>query len=100
MTNPDRARKNSSMILRAIAERGSNAAAEGWGVSASRFCHMKNDKDHPLTECVAGMLAALGLKVVPDRMQCFDPEYVEHLRALAQLGLRQPSADQVLEWDE
>lgn len=89
MTNPDRARKNSSMILRAIAERGSNAAAEGWGI-----------KDHPLTECVAGMLAALGLKVVPERMQCFDPEYVEHLRALAQLGLRQPSADQVLEWDE
>lgn len=95
MTNPDRARKNSSMILRAIAERGSNAAAE-WGISASR----KNDKDHSLTECVAGMLAALGLKVVPERMQCFDPEYVEHLRALAQLGLRQPSADQVLEWDE
>lgn len=46
------------------------------------------------------MLAHLGLKVVPERMQCFDPEYVEHLRALAQLGLRQPSADQVLEWDE
>lgn len=100
MTNPDRARKNSSMILRAIAERGSNAAAEGWGVSASRFCHMKNDKDHPLTECVAGMLAALGLKVVPDRMQCFDPEYVEHLRALAKIGLNAPAEEHVLSWEE
>lgn len=100
MTKPETARKNCSTILRAIAERGSNAAADGWGVSASRFSHMKNDKEHPLIDGIAGMLAALGLKVVPDSVQCFDPQYVEHLRALAQLGLRQPSVDQVLEWEE
>lgn len=97
MTKPDRARKNEAAILRALASLGQAHLAELMGVSESLISRQKSEGHLAKT---AEMLAHLGLKVVPERMQCFDPEYVEHLRALAQLGLRQPSADQVLEWDE
>jgi hypothetical protein len=86
MTEPEMSRKNCSTILRAIAERGSNAAAEGWGLSASRFCHMKNDREHPLIEGVAGMLAALGLKVVEADAQTYSPDVIKALHTMARLG--------------
>lgn len=97
MNKPDRARKNEAAILKALAGFGQTRLADLMGVSESQISRQKSSGDLSKT---AEMLAHLGLKVVPERMQCFDPEYVEHLRALAQLGLRQPSADQVLEWDE
>ena len=97
MTRAELANKNETAILRALARAGQKAVAEELGVSESLVSRMKSGGELAKT---AEMLAHLGLKVVPERMQCFDPEYVEHLRALAQLGLRQPSADQVLEWEE
>lgn len=97
MNKPDRARKNEAAILKALASFGQARLADLMGVSESLISRQKSDGHLAKT---AEMLAHLGLKVVPERMQCFDPEYVEHLRALAQLGLRQPSADQVLEWEE
>ena len=92
-----RAEKNLSAILKALASFGQARLAEKMGVSESLISRQKSEGHLAKT---AEMLAHLGLKVVPEGVQCFDPEYVEHLRALAQLGLRQPSADQVLEWDE
>ena len=97
MNKSDRARKNEALILKALASFGQAHLAEKMGVSESLISRQKSEGHLAKT---AEMLAHLGLKVVPEDVQCFDPEYVEHLRALAQLGLRQPSADQVLEWDE
>ena len=97
MNKPGLARKNEALILKALASFGQARLAELMGVSESLISRQKSEGHLAKT---AEMLAHLGLKVVPERMQCFDPEYVEHLRALAQLGLRQPSADQVLEWEE
>ena len=97
MNKSDRARKNEALILKALASFGQAHLAEKMGVSESLISRQKSEGQLTKT---AEMLAHLGLKVVAEGVQCFDPEYVEHLRALAQLGLRQPSADQVLEWEE
>ena len=97
MNKPERTRKNERTILKSLASLGQARLADLMGVSESLISKQKSEGQLAKT---AEMLAHLGLKVVPDRMQCFDPEYVEHLRALAQLGLRQPSADQVMEWEE
>lgn len=97
MIATDKARKNEAVILRALASLGQAHLADLMGVSESLISRQKSDGQLAKT---AEMLAHLGLKVVPVDVQCFDPKYVEHLRALAQLGLRQPSTDQVLNWEE
>lgn len=97
MKTDERARKNESTILKALASLGQSHLAERMGVSESVISRQKSSGDLAKT---AEMLAQLGLKVVPESVQCFDPVYVEHLRALAQLGLKSPVQDQVLDWGE
>jgi hypothetical protein len=93
----DQSRKNEAAILRALASVGQCRIAESMGVSESLISRMKSSGDLGKT---AAMLANLGLKVVPTTMVCFDPAYVEHLRALAKIGLNSPASEQVLEWEE
>lgn len=97
MNNLERARKNQSVILQALASLGQVRLAELMGLNETQVSRMKTHGD---LERTAQMLAHLGLKVVPESVQCFDPQYVEHLRALAQLGLKYPVQDQVLEWED
>ena len=97
MTSSDRSRKNESAILRALASVGQANLATGMEVSESLISRLKSNGDLGKT---AKMLALLGLKVVPTSMVCFDPQYVEHLRALAKIGLNAPASEQVLDWDE
>lgn len=97
MSSTDVSRKNETTILKALASAGQARLAELLGVSESRVSRWKSEGDIART---SEMLAHLGLKVVPVTVQCFDPQYVEHLRALAQLGLRHPAGDQVLEWED
>lgn len=97
MNKSDRARKNEAAMLKALATFGQAHLADLMGVSESQISRQKSSGDLAKT---AEMLAHLGLKVVPESVQCFDPVYVEHLRALAQLGLKYPVQDQVLEWEE
>jgi hypothetical protein len=40
----------------------------------------------------------MGLKVVPAGMQCFQPDYVDALKTLAELGIRQQAPK--LDWGQ
>ena len=97
MNADDQSRKNESAILRALASVGQSHLADSMEVSESLISRMKSSGDLAKT---AKMLSLLGLKVVPTSMVCFDPQYVEHLRALAKIGLNAPAEEQVLSWEE
>lgn len=97
MITDEASRKNHSAILHALARVGQANLAESMNVSESLISRMKSSGD---LEKTAKMLALLGLKVVPTAMVCFDPEYVEHLRALAKIGLNAPASEQVLMLEE
>lgn len=90
-----RARKNEKVILSALADTGQAVAAGFMGVSESTVSRMKDQELEKLSD----ILAACGLKVVPESMQCFPAERVEALRILAlQSSVLNNKADQ-LRWD-
>ena len=90
----ERSRKNTSVVLRALAERGQSRVAELVGTSETTVSRFKG---HDL-ELAAAVFAAAGLKVVPEGMECFDPEYVKALKVMAGVGL-QSKEPRALEWD-
>ncbi len=79
----DRSRKNLTAVLRGLATVGQAKAADLLGVHESTVSRMK-DGD---LEKLCALLAACGLKVVPEAMQLFEPERIEALRVLARIGL-------------
>lgn len=92
-TSPaDRARKNESMILQSLAAMGQSELAKAMAVHESTISRMK---DGGISQ-FASALAHMGLKVVPVGMQCFQPDYVDALKTLAELGIRQQAPK--LEW--
>lgn len=69
-TPPERARKAYLTVLQRLQEPGTaTAVAAAMGVSESTVSRLKNEQ----MEVLCGMLAHLGLKVVPVEMQCFHP---------------------------
>jgi hypothetical protein len=90
----ERARKNGTAVLRALADKGQTRVAELVGTSETTVSRFKG---HDL-ELASAVLAAAGLKVVPESMICFDPEYVNALRVMAGVGLNAESP-RSLEWD-
>jgi hypothetical protein len=66
----ERSRKNASAILRAFAAAGQNKVADLSGVSETLISRWNVDQ-------VAAVLAAAGVKVVPDGMKCFPSKDVE-----------------------
>lgn len=77
------AQRNHSAILRGLAQVSQAKAADLIGTSeatVSRF------KDVGL-EQAAALLAACGLKVVPESAQVLDAEYVKALKTMAGVGL-------------
>jgi hypothetical protein len=97
MTKEERARKNAATILNGMHSFGQSHLAKELDVSESTVSKWKPNGDIDRT---AKMLSVLGLKVVPVTAQCFDPQYVEHLRALAKIGLNAPAQEQVLDWED
>lgn len=91
----ERSRKNVSTILHALAATGQADVARAMGVSESTVSRLK---DGTLDQ-LGALLAHVGLKVVPAGMQCFDPSYVDALKTLAELGIRQPNP-RTLDWSE
>jgi hypothetical protein len=83
VTPPDRARKNETVILQALASTGQSEVARAMGVAESTVSRFK---DGGISQA-ASLLAHCGLKVVPAGVQCFDPAYVEALRELAKHGV-------------
>ena len=95
-TPTERARKNESVILQALAAAGQNTVAIGMGVNESTVSRFK---DGGISQA-ASLLAHCGLKVVPTGMRCFNPEYVEALKTLAEVGLRQQAPKLDFQEDE
>lgn len=90
----DRAIKNERIILKALADTGQVAVARELGVSESSISKSK-DSVQPM----AKILAACGLKVVPNAVRCVKPEYLQSLEAIAQEHFRTRSETPTLEWD-
>lgn len=94
MSPAERARKNESAMLQALATMGQNELARAMGVNESTVSRLKDGRIAEMSIA----LAHLGLKVVPNGMQCFQPEYVEALQTLAAIGIRQQAPK--LDWSE
>lgn len=77
------ARKSLTAILNAVEKVGQNTIAKGCGVDDSTITGDKA-KFWPR---FAKTLAIAGLKAVPADNKCYAPEYIEHLRYFAQIGM-------------
>lgn len=95
MPPPERSRKNVQVVLQALAVTGQAEVARHMGVSESTVSRMKDGTIDQL----GALMAHLGLKVVPAGMLCFDPAYVDALKTLAEVGIRQPTP-RTLDWSE
>lgn len=87
-TIADRARKNHAAILRAVAAAGQTRVAALIGVDDSTVTRLKDGQ----LERLAAVLAAAGLKVVPEDHQTLAPEYVKALQVLAMRGVENAPA--------
>lgn len=97
ITPPERARKTQSVILRAMQEPGrQTAVATCMGVSESTVSRLKSE--HLEQFCV--LLAHLGLKVVPQGMQCFPEDKVQALLTLAKGHLAAIQRPEQLVWED
>lgn len=90
----ERARKNVQVILQALAGTGQVDAAKAMAVHESTVSRLKADH----MDNFGALLSALGLKVVPVGVECFDPEYVAALRTLANVGIQKDGPK--LDWSE
>ncbi len=93
--NPPAARKMLSLIFQRLSSVGGGPVAIALGVSEATISRLKNEQAEPFT----AFLAVLGLKVVPAEHKCYAPDYIEHLRYFARVGMAQEQP-QVLEWGE
>jgi hypothetical protein len=92
----ERARKATSVILRAMQDPGRQVAiATAMGVSESTVSRMKNDQ----LEQFCLLLAHAGLKVVPIEMQCFPADKVQALLTLARDHLAAIERPDQLVWE-
>lgn len=91
-----RARKNLASILNGLGRAGQTKVAEIIAKDESTVSKMK-DKELPQ---LARLLAACGLKVVPDTVKCYDPEFIGAVFYLARSNLSKLENPSELEWDE
>jgi hypothetical protein len=96
----ERARKNVASILQALAASGQSNVAKDLELSESAVSRMK-DKDIPEA---ARLLAAVGLKVVPEKYRCVDAAYLAGLEHFAKCWLEHITQNQTpspegLKWD-
>lgn len=95
-TPPERARKAYLTVLQRLQEPGTaTAVAAAMGVSESTVSRLKNEQ----MEVLCGMLAHLGLKVVPVEMQCFPPDRVQALLTLSKAHLESIQQAEQLSWE-
>lgn len=81
----ERSRKNETAILSALAERSQVRVAELLGTSESTISLMKKDGR---IEQMAAFLSSLGLKLVVEAADVYEPDYVNALRTLAAEGIK------------
>ena len=95
--SPDeRARKIVALIFQRLSSVGQATLAEALGTSDPTISRWKTEQ----VEFTAKALAALGIKVVPLEMRCFDPQQISAILVLAKERLSQiENADQ-LAWED
>ena len=81
-------------LLRALDQVGHQPVAAAIGRDVSLISKWKDEGRFSQT---ARVIAALGLKIVPRNVKCYEPQYVEALQTLAREGLKK-EAPQKLEW--
>lgn len=91
-TMNESARKVERTILQTLARVSQVKVAERMGVSESTVSRI--DKAG-----MAAFIASCGLKLVPQEMQCFDPDYIHGLKVLAGVGLKAPEPKS-LDWSD
>lgn len=91
-----RSRKNLAAILKGLGSAGQARVAEAISKDESTVSKMK-DRELPQ---LAKMLAACGLKIVPQSVKCYDPEFIGAIFYLARGRLAQTENPVELEWDE
>lgn len=91
----ENARKNERTILQAFARVTQARIAEQLGVDDSKVSRFKEG----YLEQAAALLAACGLKVVPNEMQCFPRDKVNALLTLARDHLIQMEHPEQLTWE-
>ncbi len=91
----DRARKNEAAILQGLASAGQATVARELDVSESKVSRLKSDGE---IRRIATMLAAMGLKVVPQSYRCAKPEVIEAAMVFARAALANDSNELV--WDD
>ena len=93
------ASNNASLILKAINSCNQGDIAKCLGVDASTFSRMKNDKkSNNLTEIefLAGLLSAIGLKVVNANDVYCSPEMAEATRVMLAHAFTSPEYMRIL----
>lgn len=94
-TPDEKARKIVRTIFQELSRVGQNQVAQALSVSDSTVTRMKDDVPR-----FAGMLSALGLKVVPENMRCYEEKTLAALLELAHQRMEQIKTPQQLAWDD
>lgn len=89
------ARKSQTLILQRLASVGQVTVGRALDKSETWVSRWKSED----SESCAGLLAAIGLKVVPAEHKCYPVEYIEHLRYFARIGMAQERPPE-LDWQE
>lgn len=95
-TPDERTRKNVAAIFQRLASIGQSELARALNVSEATISRWKSEQ----AEQCARALTALGLKVVPIEMRCFDPKKIDAILQLAKSHLADIEKSEQLAWDE
>lgn len=83
------ARKNAATILQRLAKVTQIAVSEAMDVSEATVSRLKSQE----LESFSAFLGALSLKVVSASAECYEPEYIEHLRYFARVGIAKDTGE-------
>lgn len=92
-----RARKNEEAMRKALASVGQSAVAGRLAVDEATVSRWKSEGRLKQT---AELLDALGLKVVPVTVKCYDESFIQSVFTLAKQRMAQLDAVEELEWNE
>lgn len=92
----ERSRKIVAIVFQRLSSVGQSRLAESLGVSEATISRWKAEQ----VEQCARALSALGLKVVPETVRCFNPKKIDAILELAKAHLEGINGSEGLEWDE
>ena len=95
MQTDERARKNTQVILQAMAETTLEPIARAINRDVSTVCRMKEGD----VQRFAALLSVCGLKVVPHHYRCAKPEIIEAAMVFARAAMNSNDHNQLI-WDD